>query len=72
MSKPTFQIVTTDGQAHIQGRFQTGTFTELGGEAPRLESYEHDGDFLVLCYEHGFRQIIPEHRIKYIACLNQD
>ncbi|MGW2090035.1 hypothetical protein [Streptomyces sp. NPDC001880] len=72
MSKPTFQIVTTDSQAFTQGRSRVGTFADLGGEAPRLESYDHDGDYLELRYSDGFRQLIPEHRIKHIAYLHQD
>lgn len=72
MTKPTFQIVTTDGQAYTQGHRRVGTFTDLGGEAPRLESYEHDGDYLELRYSGGYRQRLPEHRIKHIAYLNQD
>ncbi|MFB6873732.1 hypothetical protein [Streptomyces sp. NPDC056323] len=72
MSKPTFQIVTTDDQAYTQGSSRVGTFADLGGEAPRLESYEHDGDYLELRYGGGYRQLLPEHRIKYIAYLHQD
>lgn len=64
---PTFQIVTTDGQALTEGRTQLGTFTDLGGHAPVLESYVHEGDYLELRYTDGYRQLIPEHRIKYIA-----
>ncbi|MCX4863477.1 MULTISPECIES: hypothetical protein [unclassified Streptomyces] len=72
MSKPTFQIVTTDNQAYTQGTSQRGTFIDLNGYAPCLESYEHDGDYLQLRYSDGFRQLIPEHRIKHIAYLDQD
>ncbi|MFE7106614.1 hypothetical protein ACFU98_35240 [Streptomyces sp. NPDC057575] len=72
MSKPTFQIVTTDDQAYTQGSSRVGTFADLGGEAPCLESYEHDGDYLQLHYSGGYRQLIPEHQIKHIAYLDQD
>ncbi|MYX67394.1 hypothetical protein K388_05545 [Streptomyces sp. KhCrAH-43] len=64
---PTFQIVTTDGQALTEGRTQFHMFDELGAEDPVLESYVHDGDYLELSYTGGYRQMIPEHRIKYIA-----
>ncbi|MFD7867339.1 hypothetical protein [Streptomyces sp. NPDC059783] len=67
MNKPTFQIVTTNGQALTEGYAQAGTFSDLGGEAPVLESYKHDGDYLELHYTGGYRQLIPEHRIDHIA-----
>ncbi|MFI5769628.1 hypothetical protein ACIA74_13915 [Streptomyces sp. NPDC051658] len=72
MSKPTFQIVTTDNQAYTRGESQLGIFMDLGGYSPRLESYEHDGDYLQLRYSGGYRQLLPEHRIKHIAYLDQD
>ncbi|MEU3656430.1 hypothetical protein AB0E67_27210 [Streptomyces sp. NPDC032161] len=73
MGTPTFQIVTTDNEIYTQGRPETGRiFASLDGDEPLLDSYEHDGDFLVLRYESGFLQLLPEHRIKHIACLDQD
>ncbi|MFJ2279248.1 hypothetical protein ACIOEZ_34430 [Streptomyces sp. NPDC087866] len=64
---PSFQIVTSDGQTHTEGRPQPDTFKDLGGAAPVLESYVHDGDYLELRYTDGYRQLIPESRIARIA-----
>ncbi|WP_406004408.1 hypothetical protein [Streptomyces sp. NBC_00987] len=72
MSKPTFQIVTTDDRVYTEGASEEFTFDDLGGDEPCLESYEHDGDYLQLHYSGGYRQLLPEHRIKYIAYLDQD
>ncbi|MEV4975534.1 hypothetical protein [Streptomyces scopuliridis] len=62
---PTFQIVT-DNRTYTQGDTHHA-FTPLGRDAAYLESYEHEGDFLVLHYDDGLRLDIPEHRIQYIA-----
>lgn len=67
----TFQIVTTDDQCHTKGRSELGTFRVLGHEAATLESFEHEGDYVILCYSEGLRLAIPESRIKYIAYLNE-
>lgn len=64
---PKFQIVTTDGKTHTEGRPQPDTFKDLGGDAPVLTSYVHDGDYLELRYSGGYRQLIPESRIDRIA-----
>lgn len=61
-----FQIVTTDGQAITEGE-TSFVFGDLGYDSARLQSFEHDGDYVVLHYEHGLELSIPEHRIKYIA-----
>lgn len=61
-----FQIVTTDDQAHTEGT-HSFAFKDLGYDSVRLQSFVHDGDYVVLQYEHGLELSIPEHRIKYIA-----
>lgn len=63
---PSFQIITTDNRIYTEGDTDS-FFKRLGQESARLESYEHEGDFLVLHYKDGFRLDIPEHRIQYIA-----
>ncbi|MFF8910625.1 hypothetical protein [Streptomyces olivaceoviridis] len=64
-----FQIVTTDDQAHTEGHISFA-FKDLGYDSARLQSFEHDGDYVVLHYEHGLQLNIPEHRIKYVATTN--
>lgn len=71
MSEPAFQIVTIDGTSYTEGEIEDVVFTDLDGHAQRLESYVHDGDYLELRYSDGFRQLLPEHRVKYIAYLDQ-
>ncbi|CQR59274.1 hypothetical protein [Streptomyces leeuwenhoekii] len=61
-----FQIVTTDDQAHTEGE-PSFAFQSLGHDSVRLTTYDHDGDYVVLRYEHGLELSIPEHRIKHIA-----
>ncbi|MDT0608840.1 hypothetical protein [Streptomyces lancefieldiae] len=62
----SFQIVTVDDQAHTEGR-EYPHFADLGFEWARLKSFEHDGDFLALHFEHDLTLFIPESRIKHIA-----
>ena len=61
-----FQIVTTDNQAHTEGRSYFH-FKDLGYDSVRLQSFEHDGSFVVLYFENGLELRIPEHRIEHIA-----
>lgn len=70
MSTPTFQIVTVDNQAYREGSPVANQFTGLvsaTADTPRLESFEHDGDFVQLRYTGGLTIGIPEHRIAHIA-----
>lgn len=62
---PTFQIVTTDDQTRTQG--DTEAFTALGHETATLESYEHEGDYVVLRYSQGLELAIHERHVRYIA-----
>ncbi|MFE7614348.1 hypothetical protein [Streptomyces sp. NPDC057496] len=64
---PAFQIVTIDGTSYTEGQTEDVVFADLGGHAPYLKSYVHDGDYLELRYSDGFTQLLPEHRVKYIA-----
>lgn len=66
----TFRIVTlttiyAEGETHLEA------FDGLGADAPRLESYEHDGDYLTLHYTDGCNLLIPEHQVRYIAYRDQ-
>jgi hypothetical protein len=61
-----FQIVTTDDKALTEGHSYSH-FQDLGHVSARLQSFGHDGDYVVLSFEHGLKLEIPEHHIKYIA-----
>ncbi|MFE1451983.1 hypothetical protein [Streptomyces olivaceoviridis] len=63
---PDFQIVTTDNQAHTEGHAYSH-FKDLGYDSARLQAYGYEGDYVVLCFEHGLQLSIPEHRIQHIA-----
>lgn len=67
----TFKVVTTDDQARIQGEEELYAFKTLQNETPTLESFEPDGDYVILRYSQGLRLAIPESRIKYIAYLDK-
>lgn len=70
MPKPKFQIVT-DEASYTEGSTEHFAFKSLGSEYATLQSYEHEGDYVVLHYADGYRLAIPEHRIQYIAYLGQ-
>ena len=67
MSKPTFQVSTTEGQTYTEGDNNPFKF---GSPAARLEGADADGDFVILKYTGGLEVAIPEHRIQYVAEIN--
>ena len=69
MPKPTFYITTTDDSYYLHGR-TTAAFKDLGVDSAQLESYEHEGDFVVLKYTAGLHLLIPESQIQHIAELD--
>jgi hypothetical protein len=70
MPKPKFQIVT-DKDSYAEGESEYFAFKDFGERYITLQSYERDGNFVVLHYSDGYRLAIPEHRIQYIAYLGQ-
>ncbi|MGW6222237.1 hypothetical protein ACWF8U_20405 [Streptomyces olivaceus] len=60
---PKFQIITTDGDCYIDGRERRFDVFETFGT---LESYGHEGDYVVLRYSDGIEDAIPESRIAHI------
>ncbi|WP_330173002.1 hypothetical protein OG875_04985 [Streptomyces sp. NBC_01498] len=65
MTKPTF-FITTDETTHIQGE-TTELFKALGVASARLESYDHQGDYVDLTYTGGLNLAIPEYRVRRIG-----
>jgi hypothetical protein len=63
-----FEIVTEDG-SYPEGH--ETSFPELNVGPVRLESYSHEGDYVVLHFEDGVNKAIPESRVRYIAYRNQ-
>lgn len=61
---PKFQIKTTSGDTYTDGDREKFEF--LGVNAT-LESYEHDGDYVVLNYSDGIAKSIPEAQIAHIV-----
>jgi hypothetical protein len=59
-----FRIETTDGRHICKG---DKNFTPLAEPRATLESFGHDGDFVVLTYTGGITVRIPEAQIAYIA-----
>ncbi|WP_445520474.1 hypothetical protein [Streptomyces sp. NEAU-174] len=64
----SFVIVTEDG-SYREGR--EASFPELNVDPVRLESYSHEGDYVVLHYEGGIKKAIPECRVQHIAYRKQ-
>jgi len=65
-TKPQFQIVTVDGTTYTH-REQTDAFKALGYDSVTLQSYDEQGTYVVLSYEHDLVLGIPEARIKHIV-----
>lgn len=64
----SFVIVTEDG-SYPEGHEMS--FPELSVGRVRLESYSHEGDYVVLHFEGGVDQAIPESRVQHIVTREQ-
>lgn len=64
----SFVIVTDDGSC---SEGQEMSFPELSVDSVRLESYSHDGDYVVLHFEGGLELLIPESRVQRIVTRGQ-
>ncbi|MFD8088675.1 hypothetical protein [Streptomyces malaysiensis] len=60
----SFVIVTDDG-SYSEG--DEASFPELSAGKVRLESYRHEGDYVVLHFEDGIDVAIPEFRVHRIV-----
>lgn len=60
----SFEIVTEDGSYREGDEAQ---FPYLNVGRVRLESYSHEGDYVVLHFEDGVNKAIPESRVQHIA-----
>lgn len=59
-----FVIVTDDG-SYPEGH--VASFSALSVDSVRLESYSHEGDYVVLHFEGGVDKAIPESRVQHIV-----
>lgn len=59
-----FAIVTDDDQ-FVEGARRS--FPELGVSEVRLESYSHEGEFVVLRFSGGVHVALPETRVRRIV-----
>lgn len=61
---PKFQIVTTDGDSHVDGESRRFVVFET---AETLQEFVYDGDYVELRYSGGIKVSIPEAQIAYIV-----
>ncbi|MER7794858.1 hypothetical protein [Streptomyces sp. NPDC097640] len=64
----SFVIVTDDG-SYPEGHVTS--ISALSVTSVRLESYSHEGDYVVLHFEGGVDKAIPESRVRHIITRKQ-
>ncbi|MFE9003127.1 hypothetical protein ACFYOY_13440 [Streptomyces sp. NPDC007875] len=64
----SFVIVTEDGSC---SEGEEMSFPELLVGRVRLESYSHEGDYVVLHFEGGVEMAVPESRVQHIVYRKQ-
>ncbi|NEA52389.1 hypothetical protein [Streptomyces sp. SID10815] len=60
---PKFQIITTSGRSYGHGESR---WFDMFSTTQTLESYDHEGDYVVLRYSNGIKDAIPEAQVAHI------